>query len=484
MRTQRLRRSGCLAVEAAALWLACGSLAAQSPAASTKTYAPPRLADGHPDLQGTYDAATMTPVERPAEYGNRLTLTPEEAAKMERQQQERTEAGSEPSQADRALPPAAATVRRQTPISKACSEPEVAWSAATIFSGFLPAANSRPSTAETTSIVVDPVNGRVPPMKPEARARNAAALATRVSPDAAEGAAAGPAGAFDNPEARPLAERCLLGFSSTDGPPALPNYWYNNLKQIVQTRDSVMILNEMVHDARIIRMGGAHLPSTIRKWMGDSVGHWEGDTLVVEPRTSRTRRSSAAQAKICTSSSASRAPTITPSCTGSRSTIRARGSPLVREYPWVATNDNIYEYRVPRGELLTRRHPSRRPRRGRRSRDREESRTGQGQSCDSGGERGDRDVASTGAQGKPLPRQQREWASSVFRTGRSRPLRRAKRSCRSPTSPRTSTRRSPRMPTRAARWICGRLPDPSRQRISSSRRSTSATRRSTWRRIT
>ena len=106
MRTQQLRRSGCLAVGAAALWLACGSLAAQSPAASTKTYAPPRLADGHPDLQGTYDAATMTPVERPAEYGNRLTLTPEEAAEMESQQQERTEAGSEPSQADRALPPA------------------------------------------------------------------------------------------------------------------------------------------------------------------------------------------------------------------------------------------------------------------------------------------------------------------------------------------------------------------------------------------
>ena len=103
-----------------------------------------------------------------------------------------------------------------------------------------------------------------------------------MSPDATEGAAAGPPGAFDGPEARPLAERCLLGFGSTSGPPTLPNYFYNNLKQIVQTRDTVMILNEMVHDARIIRIGGTHLPAHIRKWMGDSVGRWEGDTLVVE----------------------------------------------------------------------------------------------------------------------------------------------------------------------------------------------------------
>ena len=162
-------------------------------------------------------------------------------------------------------------------------------------------------------------------MKPEARARNAAALATRVSPDAAEGAAAGPAGAFDNPEARPLAERCLLGFSSTDGPPALPNYWYNNLKQIVQTRDSVMILNEMVHDARIIRMGGAHLPSTIRKWMGDSVGHWEGDTLVVDTTnfTDKTQFRGASE-DLHVIERFTRTDDH-PSCTGSRSTIRARG---------------------------------------------------------------------------------------------------------------------------------------------------------------
>ena len=134
-----------------------------------------------------------------------------------------------------------------------------------------------------SSLVIDPPDGKVPPMKPEARKRNAAfAAGGAVAPDASESAAAGPPGAFDGPELRPLAERCLLGFGSTSGPPTLPNYFYNNLKQIVQTKDTVLILNEMVHDARVVRMNAEHLPPTIRKWMGDSVGHWEGDTLVVD----------------------------------------------------------------------------------------------------------------------------------------------------------------------------------------------------------
>jgi hypothetical protein len=87
--------------------------------------------------------------------------------------------------------------------------------------------------------------------------------------------------AYDDMERRPLGERCLLGFGSTSGPPALP-VLYNNLHQIVQTRDTVLILNEMVHDARVVRIGGEHLPGTIRKWLGDSIGRWDGDTLVVD----------------------------------------------------------------------------------------------------------------------------------------------------------------------------------------------------------
>jgi len=93
-----------------------------------------------------------------------------------------------------------------------------------------------------------------------------------------EGVSPGP---YDDPEMRSLAERCLLGFGSSAGPPAL-SVLYNNVKQIIQTKDTVVILNEMNHDARIVRMNGKHDPPEIRRWLGDSIGKWEGDTLVVD----------------------------------------------------------------------------------------------------------------------------------------------------------------------------------------------------------
>src|SRR5213595_1729748 len=111
-----------------------------------------------------------------------------------------------------------------------------------------------------SSVIVDPPDGRVPQMKAEARKRNADYLSVYTAPDAAEGAAAGPPGQYDGPELRPLAERCLLGFGNTSGPPTLPNYFYNNMKQIVQTKDTVILLNEMVHDARVVRMNAEHVP--------------------------------------------------------------------------------------------------------------------------------------------------------------------------------------------------------------------------------
>jgi hypothetical protein len=196
-----------------------------------------------------------------------------------------------------------------------------------------------------SSIIVDPPDGRVPAMKPEARQRNAAFLARAVSPDAAESSAAGPVGAYDGPELRPLAERCLLGFSSTSGPPTLPNYFYNNLKQIVQTKDHVMILNEMVHDARIIRIGGTHVPSSIRRWMGDSIGHWEGDTLVVETTnfTGKTQfRGSRENLKVT-----ERFTRVDPNTILYRFTVEDPTTwerPWTGEYPWIATSEQIFEY--------------------------------------------------------------------------------------------------------------------------------------------
>jgi hypothetical protein len=134
-----------------------------------------------------------------------------------------------------------------------------------------------------TSIVVDPPDGQAPPYNEDAAKRIAAARAspTSTAHERQDGTAQ-PPGAHDNPEQRPLSERCLLGFGSTSGPPALPDYFYNDLHQIVQTPDAILILTEMIHDGRIVRMNAQHLPKAIRRWMGDSVGHWEGDTLVVD----------------------------------------------------------------------------------------------------------------------------------------------------------------------------------------------------------
>ena len=120
-----------------------------------------------------------------------------------------------------------------------------------------------------SSLVIDPPNGRVPALTDEARARGQQRMKMMAG-----------RGQYDHPEFRPLAERCLLSFGPTT--PLIPNYFYNNNVQIVQTPDHVMILMEMVHDARIVRIGGTHVPKHIRPWMGDSIGRWEGDTLVVE----------------------------------------------------------------------------------------------------------------------------------------------------------------------------------------------------------
>jgi len=183
-------------------------------------------------------------------------------------------------------------------------------------------------------------------MKAEARERNAALRAAgAVRPDAGETAEAGPAGAFDGPELRPLSERCLLGFGSTSGPPSLPNYWYNNLKQVVQTKDSLMILNEMVHDARIIRIGGTHLPSSVRLWLGDSVGRWEGDVLVVDTTnfTDKTQfEGSGERLHVVERFSKSPDGSLLYQFTVDDPTTWDRA--WSGEYPWRATTDGLYEY--------------------------------------------------------------------------------------------------------------------------------------------
>jgi hypothetical protein len=298
-------------------------------------YSPPRTPDGRPDLQGTYDLATLTPLERPV--GLKAVLTQEEAAKLEKSVAARLEQGDRPIKGDRAAPPkggdgSVGPAGNVGGYNTFWLDPGSSY---TIVNG-----------ERRTSLIVDPPDGKVPAMTATGKQRVAALLA-RPTSDATERNDPGlePAGSYDDPERRPLGERCLLGFGSTSGPPVLPNYFYNNLHQIVQTPDTVMILTEMVHDARIVRMNAQHLPGTIRKWMGDSVGHWEGDTLVVDTTnfTDKTRfRGSSENLHVIERFTRVDARTLLYRFTIDDPSTWEK--PWTGEYVWPATDEHIYEY--------------------------------------------------------------------------------------------------------------------------------------------
>jgi hypothetical protein len=252
-----------------------------------------RMPDGHPDLQGTYDLATMTPMERFP--GDPPVLTKEQAEKLQK-----AEAARRSVNATKLDPN-----RPQLPVGGDHSAGKTYFEILEKAGGGAVGGYDRlwlnQGTAYTmvdgqirTSIVIDPPDGKVPPFNAPAKKRHANAFGLPTS-DAGEESqditVAARRGEYDNPEQRPLSERCLLGFGSTSGPPALPDYFYNDMHQIVQTPDTVMILTEMIHDARVIRMNGQHLPQNIRRWMGDSVGSWDGDTLVIDTTnfTNKTR---------------------------------------------------------------------------------------------------------------------------------------------------------------------------------------------------
>ena len=251
--------------------LASVSVDAQTPAQNARPAAKsamPRTPDGHPDLQGLYDVSTITPFER--QQGAAETITEAEAATREQRTQTTRAAQNKASDGARQAPPvggdgSAGPYGNVGGYNQFWLDPGNTW--------------INIDGVRRSSIVVDPPNGRVPPRKPRTAAAPAIALPTS---DAGENNGFTGRGAYDNVEQRPLADRCLLGFSSTSGPPTLPNGFYNNTKQLVQTKDYVMILNEMVHDARIIRLNSKHVAPNIRKWMGDSIGWWERNTLVVE----------------------------------------------------------------------------------------------------------------------------------------------------------------------------------------------------------
>jgi hypothetical protein len=210
------------------------SLVALGLAAEVMSAAPPRLPTmpwGDPSLEGVWNYATMTPLERPREFADKAVLTGAEAAAYEQQ-----------------------VIERQSTTNNTAG-PDW-WDPGT-----------RRLVDRRMSLVVDPANGRLPPLTADAQQRAAARAQAR------------PRNALpDGPEDLGLNVRCLQW--AIAGPPMLPGV-YNNNVQFVQTRDAIAIVSEMIHDARIVPMDGRP-HGTVRRWMGDPRGHWEGATLVVD----------------------------------------------------------------------------------------------------------------------------------------------------------------------------------------------------------
>jgi hypothetical protein len=239
----------------------------------------PRMPNGKPDLTGTYDAGTVTPVDRPAQFGDNLYLSPEEAKKLEETTRAFWEAADRKS----------AGGERKAPQLGGDGDNRFGGGGVGGYNAFWIDPGSEAVMVDgkfRTSIIYDPPNGRRPPMTPEGMKRMADNFSSFTHQNTGEATwldHEGP-GPFDNPEDLALAERCLLGFSG--GPPMLPSL-YNNYLRIVQTEDHVVILAEMVHDARVVRLDAEHGPGDVKRWLGDSIGYWDGDTLVVETRNFR-----------------------------------------------------------------------------------------------------------------------------------------------------------------------------------------------------
>ena len=233
------------------LWVFSASVYAQS------TSALPRLSDGKPNLQGIWDFRTLTPLQRPQEEDNAV-LSVEEAAEIEARSAARTNQAFAPSDVREEPLPAGGDVG--------------AYNQYWVDQGAGVVGDKR------TSLITDPPSGRVPMLQPGQQMVELSLNEDRSGSRPVRVRAAG-IGA-DSYEDRGLAERCLLGFNS--GPPIVPAGYNQNI-QIFQTLDHVVILHEMVHDARVVPLDGrGHLPDDLRQWMGDSRGRWEGDVLVVE----------------------------------------------------------------------------------------------------------------------------------------------------------------------------------------------------------
>ncbi|MCG8415755.1 MAG: hypothetical protein MI746_16190 [Pseudomonadales bacterium] len=248
--------------------LACCGVAAQEgnlrvltePQPMDPEWEMPRTEHGHPDMQGTWWFGSRTPLQRPARLEMKRTYTAEEAAEVERNIRQRLDQQAAPLDPDRGAPEQGSRIGQE---------------ADDAFLGHWQKPELLPVNGEyRTSVIIDPPNGRLP-------------LNENFQDYHAKVRAAG-LGMTDGPEGQPLSGRCLM-FGAVM--PNLTPLMMNPHMQIIQTEDYVVIMSEMIHDARIIRLNDTHFESAIPKWMGDSVGRWEGDTLVVHSKNFRPEQS-------------------------------------------------------------------------------------------------------------------------------------------------------------------------------------------------
>lgn len=282
--------------------------ASRTPAAAAKS-AVPRTPDGHPDLQGVWDFRTITPMERPKELADKAVLTDREAAEWEIKNRR--------NQDNREKTPGRVVNGTQSNADVERAYNDFWWDFGT-----------NAVKTRRTSLVIDPPDGRIPALTPEAQQRGAARR------EASERPAWGP-------EDRSVGERCLLGFNA--GPPMTPSA-YNNNVQIVQTKDYVVIHNEMVHNARVVPLGGRQA-ANIATWNGNSRGRWEGDTLIVETKGFRGQtafQNSSESLQLVERFTRMDADTLVYEFTVNDPTTWTR--PWTAQVPMTRTDDLMYEY--------------------------------------------------------------------------------------------------------------------------------------------
>lgn len=328
-----------------------------------------RTASGKPDLSGTYDVSTLTPFQRPQEFGDNRYLTPEAAAAIvEENRQQVIERDRNRGPITEAPPEGGAP---PVGIGEEFRETSGAGNVGG-YNNFWVDPGTDVFTVDgkfRTSIIIDPPNGRMPALTEEAmfaavergklrRANDGSAWWLEVD---------GP-GPYDGPESLGISERCIVGF--TGAAPTFPSL-YNNYKRIVQTEDHVMILIEMVHDARVVRMNSEHRPASMQSWLGDSIGYWDEDTLVVDTRhfveASRQARGGSENMQVIERFTPQEDGNILYSFTVKDPTVWT--SAWSGEYVWRGSDEKVFEYACHEGNysmggimrgarLLESEHPS------------------------------------------------------------------------------------------------------------------------------